>query len=565
MEESGILQKNSIRTRIITMFAVLAFFIAVTQLLISIVCINILNKRDSDQLLQHLGRESASNIDSTLDTVQHSVNNVYWYAYDQLEELFGKLYGQVFREEYLDRVALLAISEAKGIDSVVSFYYRLTTDIKEAPYGFLYVRGEDGEFYQQPLIDIDQYERDDMEHVGWYWIPRRAKEPVWMGPYYNQNLKIRMVSYITPVYVYGRFAGVIGMDIDVDKFCEGLSNITVYNTGSAVLFDIEENILFGKEHVGGLDRDQFTSDEDRLLAATNDALFTDHPSEYSSTSGQMKVYACKLINGMTLSITAPVSEINATRTTVLRWSVMVSLVLLLAALGIMYYTVTRSLQPLQELTAAARKLADSEGDMEIHLEYQGDDEIGQLTKTFRIMSESLKHYFDHVHSLAYTDALTNLNNKASYEIMKGVHESEVQMGRASFSVIVMDVNNLKLINDSIGHEKGDLLLQHVASCMRKVFVGYPLYRIGGDEFCSIINDPKANDLIERLQYVTAQQSEEDFDIFQCHYQIAAGAASYVKGRDNSFDDVFNRADQAMYENKKQLKAREREKERANTK
>ena len=59
------------------------------------------------------------------------------------------------------------------------------------------------------------------------------------------------------------------------------------------------------------------------------------------------------------------------------------------------------------------------------------------------MSTSLKRYYDHFHNLAYTDAMTGLNNKAAFETTKEVIESEVKMNRASFTIIVMDVNNLK--------------------------------------------------------------------------------------------------------------------------
>ena len=90
--------------------------------------------------------------------------------------------------------------------------------------------------------------------------------------------------------------------------------------------------------------------------------------------------------------------------------------------------------------------------------------------------------------------------------------------------------------------------------MREIFVGYPLYRIGGDEFCTIVNEPNPKVLIENLQSVTAKRSEEDYATFQCAYQIAAGSAVYNKDTDTCFDDVFNRADKAMYENKKMLKA-----------
>ena len=170
-----------------------------------------------------------------------------------------------------------------------------------------------------------------------------------------------------------------------------------------------------------------------------------------------------------------------------------------------------------------------------------------------MMSESLKHYFDHFHSLAYTDSLTGLNNKAAFDITKGVIESEMVLGRASFAIIVMDVNNLKIINDTRGHDMGDQLLKHITNCLREVFVGYPLYRIGGDEFCTIINNADPSILIEKLQTIVAKRSKRDLDIFGTNYQIAAGGAIYDQRIDGSFHDVFNRADDLMYVNKKALK------------
>ena len=292
------------------------------------------------------------------------------------------------------------------------------------------------------------------------------------------------------------------MDVDIDALCSELEQITVYNTGSALLFDVEENLLYNKEHENGLGKEDFTEKETALSKAKNASLKSKHPVEYKTPEGKMKLYACKLVNDMTLCVTAPLSEINSTRTNVVRYSIVLSIVFTVIALVIMFIFINRFLRPLRELTIVSKQLA--EGNMEVYLNYKGKDEVGQLTETFGLMASSLKRYFDHFHSLAYTDSLTGLNNKAAYTIMKDVIEGEVQMGRASFTIIVMDVNNLKTINDSIGHEKGDLLLKHVSVCMRKVFVGYPLYRIGGDEFCSIINDSEPQNLIDRLQSVTAE-------------------------------------------------------------
>ena len=343
------------------------------------------------------------------------------------------------------------------------------------------------------------------------------------------------------------------MDVDIEELCKELHDITIYNTGSAVLFDVEENLLYDKEHEDGLDKENFTETEDAISKAKNTSLKSKDPVEYRTSDGAMKLYACKLVNGMTLCVTAPLDEINSTRTRVLGYSITLSLVFAAIALVVMFLLINRFLRPLKELTDVSKQLAD--GNMEVHLDYKGNDEIGQLTEMFELMANSLKRYFDHFHSLAYTDSLTGLNNKAAFTMTKEVIESEVKMGRASFTIVVMDVNNLKTINDTIGHEMGDLLLKHVVLCMRKVFVGFPLYRIGGDEFCSIVNTDEPQNLIDRLQSVTAGMSREDFETFHCDYQIAAGYSTFVKGEDKSFDDVFNKADAKMYENKSYLKAR----------
>ena len=545
---------KSIQTKIITVVVLFALFIATTLTAVSVVSINILNKRDSNQLLEHLGRESAFSIDTMLISTEHSVKNIYYYAYDQLESLFGRLYSVSFRQEYLEKVGLLAASEAKGNDYVRTFYYRLTDTIKDRPQGFLFQREGLNPFEEIELTDISLFNADDIEHVGWYYLPKNAKKGIWIGPYNNENLGIRMISYVEPVYVYGRFAGVIGMDIDINVVCDELEKITIYNTGSAVMFDIEDNILYDKAHEDGLGQKDFGDAEHALLSATHTGLASGHPVKSKSKTGTMKIFATKLTNGMTLCVTAPLSEINASRRSLLIFSIGISVLISLAAFLFTYLIIRSFLRPLNELTAASKKLSD--GNFDVTISYTKDDEIGQLSKTFLTMSSSLKRYYDHFHNLAYTDAMTGLNNKAAFETTKEVIESEVKMNRASFTIIVMDVNNLKTINDSIGHEKGDLLLKHVTSCMRETFVGFPLYRIGGDEFCTIINgtaDPHY--LITKLQGITAKKSEQDFEIFNCSYQIAAGEASFNKSQDKSFDDVFNRADKAMYENKKFLKSK----------
>ena len=546
---------KSIRSKIIILYIAFTVIIVCALLGVSIYSIHTINDRDSEQLLEHIGRENAANINKTFENIENAVGNVEYYAYDQLDQLFGRLYSESFREGYLENVSLLAVNQAIGEEYVLGVYYRLTTDVQEEPIGFGYkIDRATGEYYEDmESIIVEGQATDDLDFYGWYYLPKEAKEPVWIGPYDSAEYGTRIMSYCYPVYVHGRFAGVICMDIDIDAMCDELSEITVYNTGSAVMFDIEGNLLYDEAYAEGLNKADFTDEEATILYATQLSMESGASIDYLSDNGVMKLYANELVNGMTLSVIAPLDEINKTQHNMTVISVIVGVGIALLALVILTLLLRSFLRPLQELAEASEKLA--KGDFEVRAEAKSNDEIGQLSKTFNLMADSLKKYFDHFHSLAYTDALTGLNNKAAYEIRRDVIESEIAMGVGKYAVIVMDVNNLKVINDTLGHEKGDILLKHVSECMRKTFVGYPLYRIGGDEFCTIISSSENADiLIEKLQATTAERSEEDASLFDgVRYQVAAGAAIFDSRIDSGVDETFNRADAAMYENKKYLK------------
>lgn len=158
-----------------------------------------------------------------------------------------------------------------------------------------------------------------------------------------------------------------------------------------------------------------------------------------------------------------------------------------------------------------------------------------------------------LHSLAYTDALTRLKNRASFEKMI---ESLVPCldTHDSITVVVLDINNLKTVNDTLGHTEGDRLLIEGARIMSAALgkLG-EIYRIGGDEFAIIIRNtpiPVINeaisDLFERIDSYNEQAAS--FKI-----SMAYGMDSYQKGKDKDLNSVIIRADKAMYRCKKNQK------------
>lgn len=99
------------------------------------------------------------------------------------------------------------------------------------------------------------------------------------------------------------------------------------------------------------------------------------------------------------------------------------------------------------------------------------------------------------HKLAYTDDLTGLLNRASYN--KRVREIEKKKKTDGYGIILIDVDNFKQINDTKGHLEGDAVLKYVANTLKEIFSlpCFKVYRIGGDEFAVIASNVTEDDII----------------------------------------------------------------------
>ena len=121
---------------------------------------------------------------------------------------------------------------------------------------------------------------------------------------------------------------------------------------------------------------------------------------------------------------------------------------------------------------------------------------------------------------------------------------------------MLDLNDLKRTNDVYGHETGNELIITSAKIISDVFKRSPVFRIGGDEFLVILQNrdlEAADELLEKLNHECAAASVVA-DNKVIPISIARGVATYDPETDASFVDVFNRADDAMYQNKRMMKA-----------
>ena len=151
--------------------------------------------------------------------------------------------------------------------------------------------------------------------------------------------------------------------------------------------------------------------------------------------------------------------------------------------------------------------------------------------------------------LASSDPLTGaLNRRYLLTQLASMRAEFVRAERIS-SLVLMDVDGLKAINDSFGHKVGDAVLESLATIVRKRVRGSDaLFRIGGDEFVLILGDAKASSALKvanDVRQLIREQVPQELPDFAISFGIRCVDDS------SSADDWLERADEALYEAKKQ--------------
>ena len=169
------------------------------------------------------------------------------------------------------------------------------------------------------------------------------------------------------------------------------------------------------------------------------------------------------------------------------------------------------------------------------------DEIQSLGDRIHSLQQKLSDQITLVRSRAYVDGLTGLGNRTAYEDQVKQLDEEIKEGNILFSIAVFDLNGLKEINDTYGHGKGDEVIRKAAHLIRTSFPDGKAYRIGGDEFIVILEGPSPY-LEMTLEHIRSHGEG---------ISMSAGSAEYHQETDTDYHMVFNRADVAMYDDKRE--------------
>lgn len=219
--------------------------------------------------------------------------------------------------------------------------------------------------------------------------------------------------------------------------------------------------------------------------------------------------------------------------------------------GLLGYTIANSAsRDLRKLATAAKKIGD--GELDTPIDIYRDDEVGQLAEQFRQMEIDLR-----------SDKLTGLYSRDAFEkvVNRRIEKFQQQNEYMGFSILFLDINSFKHINDTMGHQVGDDIIKLAADKLTALCNdGDLLARYAGDEFVILVehaNDkrrlPRMISGIESIQKTARDDSNIDVKILdRIDFSLAVGVSHFPEDG-HTAAILVEVADRNMYSDKRRIK------------
>ncbi|MBT3921132.1 MAG: GGDEF domain-containing protein [Nitrospina sp.] len=176
-----------------------------------------------------------------------------------------------------------------------------------------------------------------------------------------------------------------------------------------------------------------------------------------------------------------------------------------------------------------------------------NDELEEHRKTSTILAEKLEQS----QAEALVDSLTNVLNRAAYnmKIVQLIHE--FRRYKEEWALLVLDIDNFKKFNDDYGHQIGDRVLKSVAGTVRNTIrISDHIFRYGGEEFVVILNRVDASFASQLAEKICRQVENDYFVDGDNKLKVTISIGGAIITEEDTESSLFERADQAMYQAKK---------------
>lgn len=546
---------KSIQTKIIVLIMMVVMLCSIVIGGIGVLHLESLSDQNSAQIMNLSCREEGKKLGQTFHSIEQSVKIIAQNSVSK-QEMGKVLKSDTMREILIEDLRPIVLASAKSTDGAVAVYVHFNPEIAPADSGIFYSKTLVKEsFYEQPVTDLSKVRPEEMDTMDWYYKPVEVGEAVWLEPYYNGKIEELVISYVVPIYQDELLIGIAGMDVLFSDIVDKIADVAVFNTGIAYLVNDKNEIMYHPNGETVFPVNDVQSWQ-QFVTESKEDIEGKYIYEYQDGNEKYKLACYELDNNMRLLLSAATDEIDAEKNELVR-DVFIS-VIMIALIGILTSVVISQsiIRPLKELTKVSRKIAD--GNLKIKIPSGSKDEVGELADSLQQTVDCLRVYMDRISDLAYTDTLTGVKSKTAYdEEVRRLNEN-IAEGFHQFGIIMFDINGLKEMNDTYGHDAGDAYIKNSCRLICTTYKHSPVFRIGGDEFIAVL---RGQDLLNSQKlmcrfYERMQKMVEEAKKPEEAVSVAAGMAVFKEHKDTDVQSVFKRADENMYKNKTAIKAGE---------
>lgn len=432
--------------------------VIVCTLLTSFICggVSILNSRktvyaDSQKEMQYACANQAAQLNAQMNRVEQSVNTAYNIALQQLTDVNAFKTSKAYVDNFTAIMNEMLYEVGGNTEGALTAYIRYNPEFTEPDSGVFWSRSSDAEPFEALVpTDFSMYSSDDLEHVGWYYIPVQNGKPTWMAPYLNSNINVYMVSYVIPITIDGESIGIIGMDIAFDKFTGIVDNATVFETGSAFLADAEGNISYHKTidagtAISGLE------DSDEMTKALADPAMEGQPVNYTYQGELKDMCYVTLANDMRYVLTAPEAEMKSAAsriTTLIVVGMLIAVAIAIVIGTIIGMAITKPITQINEIVSNTARFNFTKNANSDKL-CKRNDESGNMANSLREMRASLRSMVADIQT-TYSDLdETLLKLSDTTEQVQGMSGENSEMTQGLAAAMQETAASMETVNNTV--------------------------------------------------------------------------------------------------------------------
>ncbi|MDF1618597.1 diguanylate cyclase [Petrocella sp. FN5] len=420
------------------------------------------------------------------------------------------------------------------------------------------------------------FENFDPRIRPWYLSAQTAKGPVFSSIYSHFVFKEPTITASLPYYEEDRLVGIFGVDLLLTWLGEALSELPIGNNGLVFIVDQDEQLvatttkdaifrIVDNKSVNVSVHDVDNSVIRSILSANqafnddlsiNNKAYMVSKTQYKYENLDWNIYIALMKDDF-------LEDLKVTLT----WTLL--LVIFITALFIVgtVVIVKRIVDPITKLNDATKKLEQGSY-VALDLDHH-KNEIYELNSSFNSMGQQIIHQVEILEEevaartkeleekneilkdLSYTDQLLHIGNRRRFDESGGFMFELANRSVLTFTIMMLDIDDFKIFNDTYGHVEGDNCLIKIASTMQESLNRKTdlLARYGGEEFVVAITHLTKEQVLDRAEHI--RQSIEDLKIENIKTKtgfvtVSIGIAYGTTYQNLTLEQMVREADQAMY-------------------